>query len=265
MPNGAQEDVTSTLSELERKLVDLERELQSVAGGPPSRADVAVAVDTPTALGIAAPPAEASIRIGDLRSQIAELVAFRDQLQATARELVDEYGRLIDRLQGAHSLDGAGEAATGPIAPGMAVPPAGTVTTAAGITITSPPAPAPAWTPPPAGVPAWAPPGTTPYAPLPATPEEAGPTFEGAVVVDAGPFNDITTLSAFEQALARVPGAEDVYVRSFEGNRAVIDLHLQGPVRLVEELKNTLSLPMYVREARDGRLSVDVEADSHGT
>jgi hypothetical protein len=47
------------------------------------------------------------------------------------------------------------------------------------------------------------------------------------VVVDAGPFADIASLSAFEQALARVPGVEDALVRSFEGNRAVIDVRLR--------------------------------------
>jgi 2-aminoadipate transaminase len=124
MPNGAQEDVTSTLSELERKLVDLERELRSVAGGPPSGADVTVEVDRSAPLGIPAPGAEASIRIGDVHSQIAELVAFRDRLQANARELVDEYGRLIERLQRAQPLDGTGGPAPAP-APAPRPGPAG--------------------------------------------------------------------------------------------------------------------------------------------
>jgi hypothetical protein len=274
-PHGAQEDVTSTLSDLERKLVDLERELQSVAGDIPSPAEIAAGAASAPA---AAP--EASLRIGDLRSQIGELVRFRDQLQTTAQELVDEYGRLVERLQVADEPLVVDAPDPGSPAPGL-------VTAAPGATITSPPdavlAPVPGPTPfapPPTpaddlapapaawGVQAVAmgpPPGGLSASGASMVVDDAGPDFEGAVVVDAGPFRDITTLSTFEQALARVPGAEDVYVRSFEGDRAVIDLRLQGSVPLLGELKNRLSLPITVREARDGRLSVDVGAESHGT
>lgn len=265
---GAHEDVTSTLSELERKLVDLERELQSVAVLPSSAGQ-----EHASTLAAAAPASdETALRVGDLRTQIAELVRFRDQLQSTAQELVDEYGRLVDRLQG-----GGAPATPAPMEP--AAPPEGFVTSAPGVTISSPadafPGPA---VPGPAAMAApatWgetAEAGPSPLAPPPAAPAHAaapaaagGPAFEGAVVVDAGPFRDITTLSTFEQALAAVPGAEDVYVRSFEGDRAVIDLRLQGSVPLVEELKTRLSLPITVREAVDGRLSVDVGAESHGS
>lgn len=252
MPDDAQQDVISTLSDLERKLVDLERELQSVAGGTPAPVPIAAAVAAPEA------PVEASSRIVDLRTQLDELVRFRDQLQETAQELVDEYGRLVERLQG----EGAA-----PAAPATAAVP-GPASSAPGATIAPPPA-----------APAVPGPGRAPFAPSPAwaqapapdaqpppaaTADDAVGPFEGAVVVDAGPFRDFTTLSAFEQALARVPGAEDVYVRSFEGDRALIDLRLQGSVPLVEELKNRLSMPITVREAREGRLSVDVGDESHG-
>ena len=44
------------------------------------------------------------------------------------------------------------------------------------------------------------------------------------LVVDAGPFTDIATLGAFEQALGQVVGVEDAVVRSFEGNRALVDV-----------------------------------------
>ncbi|MCW2966312.1 MAG: hypothetical protein JWM71_84 [Solirubrobacteraceae bacterium] len=106
----------------------------------------------------------------------------------------------------------------------------------------------------------------------PAGPRPAAPSpfdamsFQGAVVVDAGPFTDITTLSTFEQGLAQVPGAEDVYVRSFEGDRALIDVRLANPVALVQQLRERLSLPITAREASDDRLVVDVDAaDPHGT
>jgi hypothetical protein len=47
------------------------------------------------------------------------------------------------------------------------------------------------------------------------------------VVLEAGPFADIASVSAFEQALAQVPGVEDAIVRSVEGNRAIIDVRLR--------------------------------------
>ncbi|MDX6649829.1 MAG: hypothetical protein QOJ97_1780 [Solirubrobacteraceae bacterium] len=47
------------------------------------------------------------------------------------------------------------------------------------------------------------------------------------VVVEAGPFADISSVSAFEQALGQVPGVEEALVRSFEGNRAIIDVRLR--------------------------------------
>ena len=225
------DDVTGTLSDLERKLVDLERELQSVASGAPApRPSVGgAATATPTAA-----PAEPAVRIDDLRGQIADLVRFRDQLEAAARELVAEYDRLVERLQ-------SGEAPA--------------------------PAPAPAASPAPAPTPAPAPvaqpiaseqPAGAPIAPAGV---DESTMFEGAVVVDAGPFNDITTLTTFEQAIGRVPGAEDVYVRSFEGLRALIDVRLSTPVALVQALRESLPLPMTPREAHDGRLVVDLATD----
>jgi hypothetical protein len=223
---GAHEDVTSTLTDLERKLVDLERELQTVAGEVPAPIEIVDLVP----LAPDPPVPETEVRIDDLRGQIAELVQFRAQLQSAAQELVDEFGRLVERLQG-----GEGAVRVPTRAPQAAEP---------AIDAADPPEGADA-------------------------PQEGGEgaasTFDGEVVVDAGPFGDIATLSSFERALTEIPGAEDVYVRSFEGDRAVIDLRLQASVPLVEELKTRLSLPITVREARDGRLSVDVGAESHGT
>src|SRR5690349_10786847 len=94
MPTGDPTDVTSTLTDLERKLVELERELGTVAAAPAS---------APSPLPVAPTPTEtrdASLRVEDLRGEIAELVRFRDQLESAARELVTEYDRLVSRLSG---------------------------------------------------------------------------------------------------------------------------------------------------------------------
>jgi len=82
--------------------------------------------------------------------------------------------------------------------------------------------------------------------------------FEGTIVLDAGPFTDISALSTFEQGLAHVPGAEDVYVSGFEGNRALVELRLVAPVALVREMRAVLPGGFAVAEAGAGRLRIDV-------
>lgn len=110
---GADEatDVTSILSDLERKLVNLERELRALGGGsggslaasPPEPASRPEPASPPEP-----PPGEAEsrqtgVRVEHLRREIAALVRFREQLDAAAKELVAQYDRLLDRLRG--SLD----------------------------------------------------------------------------------------------------------------------------------------------------------------
>jgi ribonuclease E len=259
MPTGDTTDVTATLTDLERKLVDLERELGAVAaGGPASPRPVAS-----VSVGSVMPPvADAGLRVEDLRGEIADLVRFRDQLEAAARELVTEYDRLVSRLR----LPGAGagaalERSAAPTQPAAAVAPP---MQAAPVPDPLPPAVAAGMGHPPAPAPAPSPAIAQPP-PAPSGADEHR-TFAGAVEVDAGPFGDIATLQAFEQALAGVDGAEDVYVKSFEGNRALIDVRLSNPVPLVRQLRERLSLPMITREARDDRVTVDVQPrEPHGT
>jgi hypothetical protein len=133
------------------------------------------------------------------------------------------------------------------------------------------PAPAPALVQAPAPAPPQAWPVQTqaqpwPPAPAPAAPPAPAPPpspyetieLDGTVVLNAGPFAEIATLSAFEQALERVPRISDVYVRGFEGNRALIDLKLDGAVRLVEEMRRAVPFGFTVTEAGSGRLTVDM-------
>jgi hypothetical protein len=252
MPTGEHPDVTSTLSDLERKLVDLERELNSVAGGTVAATASASSAPLPAPDDTRDP----TLRVEDLRGEIAGLVRFRDQLESAARELVTEYDRLVARLRVSGS-DEAPPAAGGPFAP---APESAAAAEPAPATALGPPAathplpPAVA-----AGLPGQA------AAAAPAAGEHDELTFEGAVVIDAGPFTDITTLQSFEQSLTRVPGAADVYVRSFEGDRALVDVRLSNPVPLVHLLRNELPWSIIAREAGSGRLSIDVvAADHHG-
>jgi hypothetical protein len=102
-------------------------------------------------------------------------------------------------------------------------------------------------------------PGT--HAPPPQSSAENA-ILQGTVVVDAGPFTDIAVLSQFEQALGRLPGAQDVYVRGFEGQRAVIDVQLAGPIAFGTELRRVSGLAFGIRHAGPGSIAIDLAA--HG-
>lgn len=200
-------DVSETLGALERKLRELERELSSVGAAPPAPA--AAVPEVPPAPAVAPPPPpapatdhlvdQARERLGGLSGQLDELLRFREQLQRSARELDEEYARVLARVtQGAV-------------------------------------------------------PASAPVAPAPPAPTE--PPLEGPLVVDAGPFTDISALSAFERALATVPGAQDVYVSGFEGNRALVEMRLTAPVTPSELVRVA---PGYtVSETGGGRVRLD--------
>jgi hypothetical protein len=98
-------DVSATLDALERKLRDLERELHGVAAAPAPEA----------------PPVAPSRGEGlpELAAEIDELSGYRDRLARTQRELEDEYGRMLGRLE---ALAGAPEPAAPPPEPEPAEP-----------------------------------------------------------------------------------------------------------------------------------------------
>jgi hypothetical protein len=320
-------DVSTTLGELERKLRELEQELNAAAR--PDNGTTA-SVPAPTPAAPTPPPAAASTpapvasgrdadaliaqaraRLGTLDGQVDELLRFREQLHRTARELEDEYSRVLARIGApATPLPPSTAAEVAPPPPAAAPAPAplrapiappvdesaflpnhpafaqAEQTLATPVLAEHPPqpvapmhytpdavAPAPAPAPAPvAAAPAPAPapvaaapaPAPVAAAPAPASPHEDTP-FEGAIVLDAGPFTDIAALSAFEQGLARVPGAEDVYVSGFEGNRALVELRLAQPVALVREMRQAVPANFTVTDAAAGRLRLDVTAIAPGS
>ena len=73
--------------------------------------------------------------------------------------------------------------------------------------------------------------------------------YEGAVTVEAGPFDDVTQLKAFEDALASVPGVEEVYIRTFERYYAHFALHIAEPTLLIAELRARSADPLRVIDA----------------
>jgi hypothetical protein len=62
--------------------------------------------------------------------------------------------------------------------------------------------------------------------PLPADPPLPA---EQRVRVEAAPFADLAALDAFRAAVAAAPGARDVYLRSFDAGRAVLEVRPGGP------------------------------------
>jgi hypothetical protein len=82
--------------------------------------------------------------------------------------------------------------------------------------------------------------------------------LEGEVVVNAGPFRDISELITFEKSLARIPLVDYVFVRGFEGQRALIDLRLSGRTRLIDEMRARLPFEFEVVDLVDDSLTLDV-------
>ncbi|MBI5104028.1 MAG: hypothetical protein HZB46_03400 [Solirubrobacterales bacterium] len=80
------------------------------------------------------------------------------------------------------------------------------------------------------------------------------PVLEGHVVVEVGRFADVATLGAFEQALQRIPGVRDVYVRALDQGEASIDVELDRPLRLASELGAVAPAAFRVVAAGGGRL-----------
>lgn len=86
--------------------------------------------------------------------------------------------------------------------------------------------------------------------------DPADTVLTGDVTVDAAPFADLATLAAFEQALARVPGVARVHTRTLDAGRATIDVRLMVPVALGAALRALSPVAFAVTDVRDGRLSL---------
>lgn len=98
----------------------------------------------------------------------------------------------------------------------------------------------------------------------PALPAAAAPAVDGGglfpthVELDAGPFGDFAELSAFERALARLPKVEDVYIRGFGDERAVIELSLTEQTPLAHDLSTKLPYGLKLERNDDARLHVEL-------
>jgi hypothetical protein len=84
--------------------------------------------------------------------------------------------------------------------------------------------------------------------------------FDGRVELLVGPFDDFASLSAFERALGSLPKIEDVYIRRFADDRATIDVTLQEPASLIEDMTKRLPYRLDVQHADVDRIAVTVSA-----
>ena len=94
--------------------------------------------------------------------------------------------------------------------------------------------------------------------PVPAASGSDTQLFETRVEIEAGPFADFASLSAFERALAHLPKVEDVYVRRLADERALIELTLSEPTELLATMRDALSYAIDVRSTSPARLVLDV-------
>ena len=93
----------------------------------------------------------------------------------------------------------------------------------------------------------------------PAAPEQR--VYTGAVMIEVGPFTNVVQLSEFEEALASVPGVEDVYIRTFERRQAHFELHAAEPTELIAELQARAPDALYVIEAAERHMRLDIFKD----
>lgn len=92
-----------------------------------------------------------------------------------------------------------------------------------------------------------------------ATPEQR--SYHGAVTVEAGPFADVGQLDEFEDALASVPGIEDVYIRTFERYYAHFELSIAEPTSLIAELQARVPEQLRLIDAGDRELRLEIVRD----
>jgi DivIVA protein len=104
-------------------------------------------------------------------------------------------------------------------------------------------------------------PAAAPAAPATEAPSANGTTvFDGRVELHVGPFDDFASLSAFERALGSLPKIEDVYIRRFADDRATIDVTLQEPASLIDDMTKRLPYRLDVQQADVDRIAVTLSA-----
>jgi hypothetical protein len=266
-------DVDSTLNDLERKLRELENDLRSVVepeAGPeigppypvhPPHHDYAepprfddgwttyAPLATPAPQYDDLPPLPPLVTASQPVGAVADSAYAGGSYSPDAQELVAEAQRRISGLR--DELDDLSRAREQIVAAANQL--VSDYDRALHDAIASPPPPPPPPVPAAAFYDAPAPTLTPPLgAPLDQT------LLQGNVSIDAGLFRDLTTLSAFENALQRVTGVLRVATRGFADGRALIDIQLAHPVTLAHELRALAPMPFSVTEASPTHLMIAI-------
>lgn len=205
--------------------------------------------------------ADARRRVEDSAAQFNELLRRKDGLIGAMRHLVKDFEQAIARVVRGEQLfppDGQPAPAPTPWPAEFELPPVEPEHVPA---MPAPAAAAPVDAAPPAAVPAPAAPPVFQPAPAPAPAPAPGPdqhVFQSRVEIDAGPFTDFSSISAFERSLAQLPGVEDLYVRRLVDDRVLLELRLVRPAPLVVAMRQSLPYSLEVRSIGDESLVLDV-------
>lgn len=89
----------------------------------------------------------------------------------------------------------------------------------------------------------------------------ASEIFAGLVEVEVGPLSDFAQLVGFEDAAGGIGGAAEISVKRFTKGRATLELHLSEPVELLRELEERAPFEFRVRDTREDRVVLDVDAE----
>jgi hypothetical protein len=89
--------------------------------------------------------------------------------------------------------------------------------------------------------------------------EAAARMFEGCVEVEIGPLGDFAQLVGFEDAAREIDATSEISILRFSDGRATLEMTLDEPVELLEELERRCAMGFRVRDNRDGRIVLDVD------
>ena len=85
--------------------------------------------------------------------------------------------------------------------------------------------------------------------------------FAGLVEVEVGPLSDFAQLVGLEDAMSEIGGTGEISVKRFTKGRATLEMHLREPVELLRELEERAPFEFRVRDTRDDRVILDVDAE----
>ncbi len=89
--------------------------------------------------------------------------------------------------------------------------------------------------------------------------EAAARMFQGCVEVEIGPLGDFAQLVGFEDAAREIGATSEISIVRFSDGRATLEMTLDEPVELLEELERRCAMGFRVRDNRDGRIVLDVD------